>query len=307
MKLQEVNKFCGVRFEKIKNFGAMIGKEKHNLRADVLEFGDNINLDLSEKNRIWKFNNYQDNIVDTYNFFLSKCEKKPRKDHIKAFEYLFYRSDCFDLDCEYENYKNCTINFIKEYFDGCPVCVIEHNVEAVQHFHVFVIPCKEKDGEFKFCGSDFCAKKKMLSDLQTFYANHCKSCGLVRGKEKSLDKHIKIQEYYEQESKKQIEEFEKIIEYNESLLEKNKQLINENIAKNELLESMNSGLDAEINKYRNIDKDEKIKKFQDSIAEFINVLDEQLNNDDGTEYFEAIRFCLKLLKSVLVKYNFSEF
>ena len=128
---ENVKNFCGARLDKIKSIGAMIGKEKHDLRDHTLQFGDNVNLDLSKNNTILKLNDYKDNLVNTYNFYLSKC-KRVRKDHIKCLEYIFYRSDCFDKPCEYEKYKECTINFIKKYFKGCPVCVIEHNEFVIQ-------------------------------------------------------------------------------------------------------------------------------------------------------------------------------
>ena len=63
---KNVNNYCGVRMEKIKNVGAMFGKEKHNFRSKDLEFGDNVNLELSEKNRIWKFNDYKNNMISSY-------------------------------------------------------------------------------------------------------------------------------------------------------------------------------------------------------------------------------------------------
>lgn len=301
--IENSENYCGAHMDKIKSLKSMSYRWGHDMRQEDHEFGDNVNLELSKNNKIFKFNGFKDNLINTYNYFFDKCKNRPRKDHIKCLEYVFYRSDCFDKQCEYDQYRECTVDFIKNYFKDCPICIVEHDDESVQHFHVFVIPCKEIDGQYKFVGSMFCEKKKMLTDLQSFYAEACKSCNLRRGKIKSKDKHKKISEYYSEQNEKLINEYEQIIEHNELVVERNKQLLDENIKKNELLESMNSGLDAEINKYRNIDKDEKIEKFQNSIREFITVLDNYINDPDYTQYSEIFRFCLKLLKSILVKYN----
>ena len=292
---ENVNNFCGARLDKIKSIGAMIGKEKHDLRDHTLQFGDNVNLDLSKNNTILKLNGYKDNLVNTYNFYLSKC-KRVRKDHIKCLEYIFYRSDCFDKQCEYEKYKECTINFIKKYFKNCPVCVIEHNDEGVQHFHVFVIPVKEIDGEFKFCGSDFCGKKKLLSELQTHYAEACAECGLVRGKEKSLDKHISIQNFYAEQNDKLINQYEKDLDYN-------KQLLDDVREKNNKLETINNSLDDEIEKYKNVNYAEINDKYKNAIIQYKAGLEETLENDDGTEFYEAIKQCLEFLKNILLQFN----
>lgn len=292
---ENVKNFCGARLDKIKSIGAMIGKEKHDLRDHTLQFGDNVNLDLSKNNTILKLNGYKDNLVNTYNFYLSKC-KKVRKDHIKCLEYIFYRSDCFDKPCEYEQYKKCTIDFIKKYFKNCPVCIIEHNDEGVQHFHVFVIPVKEIDGEFRFCGSDFCGKKKLLSDLQTFYADSCAECGLKRGREKSLDKHISIQNFYAEQNDKLINQYEKDLNYN-------KQLLDDVREKNNKLETINNSLDDEIEKYKNVNYAEINDKYKNAIIQYKNGLEETLKNDDGSEFYEAIKQCLEFLKNILLQFN----
>lgn len=292
---ENVKNFCGARLDKIKSVGAMIGKEKHDFRDHTLQFGDNVNLDLSKNNTILKFNGYKDNLVNTYNFYLSKC-KKVRKDHIKCLEYIFYRSDCFDQPCEYEKYKECTINFIKKYFKGCPVCVIEHNDEGVQHFHVFVIPCKEINGEYKFIGSEFCGKKKLLSELQTHYAEACSECGLVRGREKSLDKHISIQNFYAEQNEKLINQYEKDLNYN-------KQLLDDVREKNNKLETINNSLDDEIEKYKNVNYAEINDKYKNAIIQYKNGLEETLKSDDGSEFYEAIKQCLEFLKNILLQFN----
>ena len=51
---ENVKNFCGARLDKIKSIGAMIGKEKHDLRDRSLQFGDNVDLDLSKNNTILK-------------------------------------------------------------------------------------------------------------------------------------------------------------------------------------------------------------------------------------------------------------
>lgn len=292
---ENVKNFCGARLDKIKSIGAMIGKEKHNLRDRSLEFGDNINLELSQNNKIIKLNGYKDNLVDTYNYMFKKC-KRVRKDHIKCLEYVFYRSDCFDKQCEYDKFRECTINFIKNYFKGCPVCIVEHNDEGVQHFHVFVVPCREKNGEFKFCASDFCGKKKMLSDLQTFYANSCAECNLKRGKEKSLDKHISIQNFYAEQNEKLINEYQSRLDYN-------KQLLDDVINKNNILESMSDTLDNKIKHYENVNYTDTIDNMQRAIIAYKNGLEETLQNDDGSEFFDAIKQCIEYFKNILIQYN----
>ena len=123
--------FCGGRLEKIKNFGKMSVVEKHVLRKKGFEFGDNINLELSYLNNVYMFNGYEQDLITTYKKFLKKCKKEPRKDHIKCFQYVFYRSDCFDTQEEYDNYKKQTILFLQDYFKDCPFCVVEHNDESV--------------------------------------------------------------------------------------------------------------------------------------------------------------------------------
>lgn len=292
---ENVKNFCGARLDKIKSIGAMIGKEKHDLRDHTLQFGDNVNLDLSKNNTILKLNGYKDNLVNTYNYMFKKC-KKVRKDHIKCLEYIFYRSDCFDKQCEYEKYKECTINFIKDYFKGCPTCIIEHNDEGVQHFHVFVIPCKEINGEYKFVGSDFCGKKKLLSELQTHYAEACAECGLVRGREKSLDKHISIQNFYAEQNDKLINQYEKDLDYN-------KQLLDDVREKNNKLETINNSLDDEIEKYKNVNYAEINDKYKNAIIQYKAGLEETLENDDGSEFYEAIKQCLEFLKNILLQFN----
>lgn len=297
---ENVNKFCGARLDKIKSFKVMQYKQGHNFRKDEQEFGDNINFELSHLNNVWYFNNYQTDLITTYNECLKRCKKKPRKDHIKAFEYLFYRSDCFDTQLEYDNYREQTIKFLQKYFEGCPFCIVEHNDEKIQHFHVFVIPCKEKDGEYKFVGSDYCGKKKDLSDLQTQYAKYCEPCGLRRGKEKSFDKHIKIAEYYAEQNKKQIEEFERIRQENEQI---HQQMIDEYNSKFEVLEQYTNSLDYEINKYKYQTDAENYDNAKRSILQFKNELDEILENDDGSYIYNVIRHLLERFKQILIENN----
>ena len=301
--MKDTNNFCGVRVVKLKNIGDMIAMEMHGLRDKNMTFGDNIDASRTCFNQITRYNNFE-NVKKTYYSCLSRTSGTVRKDHIKCLEYVFYRSDCLDTPEELDKFKNSVHNFCKNYFKDCPYMICEHVDEGVQHFHVIVIPNGLKDDKYKFIGSDFVGKKQKLIDLQTDFSNYCSSVGLVRGvSQYNKDKHIKLKDYYEEEHKKQIEEYEKIIKHNELVLEQNKQLLDENIKKNEYLESVNSGLDAEINKYKNVDKDEKIEKFQKSIFEFISVLEEYINDPDYSEHTEIFRFCLKLLKSILVKYN----
>ncbi len=194
------NNFCGARMNKIKSFKVMDYKTKHNFRNKDAEFGDNVDFNLSHLNDTIFLNGFENDLITTYNKFFKKCKKTVRKDHIKAFEYLFYRSDCFDTQEEYDLYKKQTIAFIKSYFKDCPICIVEHNDEKIQHFHVFVVPCKyiEQEDDYKFIGSHFCDKKKKLADLQTEYSKFCQVCGLRRGRERSYDKHLDIAKFYDE-------------------------------------------------------------------------------------------------------------
>ena len=154
--------------------------------------------------------------------------------------------------------------------------------------------------DYEFNGSRFCEKKKMLSDLQTEYAKYCEICGLKRGKEKSFDKHIKIQEYYEEQNKKQIEEFERIRQENEQI---HQQMIDEYNSKFETLEQYTNSLDYEINKYKYQTDAENYENAKRSILLFKNELDEILKNDDGSYIYNVIRQLLERFKQILINNN----
>ena len=162
------------------------------------------------------------------------------------------------------------------------------------------MPCsysKEKD-DFEFNGSRFCEKKKLLSDLQTEYAKYCSVCGLRRGKEKTFDRHIKIQEFYEAENQKLIEFYEKEIAQKEEAYKEVYDYVNEQI---EYVSNVSQSLDDEIAQKRVEGQIETLQKYKDSTITYFQQLDEMLKDDDGSDFFKGIRACFEYLKNLLIE------
>lgn len=292
--IKNVSKFCGANMKKIKNVFSMMKVQAHNLRDErEVELGENIDKDKIFLNRITAFNNF-DGIMKTYYKCLKKCKKKPRKDHIKCLDYVFYRSDCFDNQSENDLFRECALEFFKSYFGDCPYIVYEHNDEKTQHFHVMVIPFSEK--EEKFIGSNFCGKRQNLIELQTLFAEYCMACGLERGKEETKNRNKSLKKYYEEEAQRIEQECQK---KNEELQIKSDELQ----VKLDEVNNANNSLDEEIALMRNVADAETVEKYEKGLLEYVNTLNETLKHDDGSDFYYAIRQCLDYLKQILIDFG----
>ncbi len=289
--IKNASKFCGANMKKIKNIFSMRKVQAHNLRnEDEVELGNNINGKLTHLNNIFAFNDF-DEIERTYYKCLKRCKKKPRKDHIKCLDYVFFRSDCFNNEIEEDLFRECALEFFQNYFGDCPYIVYEHNDEKVQHFHVMVIPFSKK--EEKFIGSNFCGKRKDLIELQTLFAEYCMGCGLERGKSGSKDKHKDIGKYYEEEAQKLHDEWVEAIEQKEQEYKDAYNLVVENLNKVK-------SLDEEIQIKRHEADIENLQKYKESTITYYKELENTLKQDDGSEYFKGIRACFEYLKELLI-------
>lgn len=299
--IKNVSKFCGANMKKIKNVFSMMKVQAHNLRDErEVELGENIDKDKIFLNRITAFNNF-DGIIKTYYKCLKKCKKKPRKDHIKCLDYVFYRSDCFDNQAENDLFRECALDFFKNYFGDCPYIVYEHNDEKTQHFHVMVIPFDEK--ESKFIGSKFCGKRQDLIELQTLFAEYCMACGLSRGKEESKNKNKSLKKYYEEEAQRIEQECQ---QKNDELKAKSDELQNKNIEVQKKLDEVNSinyTLDQELSLMENLPNVETVEKYNKCLLEYTNVLNNTLQQDDGSDFYFGIRQCLDYLKQLLLEFG----
>lgn len=304
--IKNVEHYCGANLKKRKGIIAMMKVQAHNLRnGEEVELGDNIDKDKFLFNRITAFNGF-DGIVKTYFECLRKCKKKPRKDHIKCLDYVFYRSDCFDNQAENDLFRDCAFEFFKSYFKDMPYIVYEHNDEKTQHFHVMVIPFDKK--ERSFVGSNLCGKRKDLIELQTLFAEYCLPCGLERGKEGSKNKNKSLKKYYEEENakleaqlKQEKEELEAKHSQEIAEIEERYKIAYDYVSEQlEHINDISETLDEKIQQKKEDSSVEELQKYKEVNLELYKALENTLKEDDGSEYFVGIRAVFEHLKNLLI-------
>ncbi len=290
------------RIEKIKNISKIGEADRHNYRTKKYNLcGDSINNELTENNEHFEFFGFNTSAVETYKDYLKRLKRKPRKDHIMALELFFGYSP--DSEISIDEFKNLVIEYMKKTFKDCPFSLDVHVDEpnGTPHIHCLVIPCKEKNGQLKFCASDWVGKKADLTKFQDdIYNDIGKPLGLSRGVKGSKAKHKKIQDYYEEQNKKQIEEFEKVKQENELIYQ---QMINEYNHKFEVLQQHTNSLDDEIDKYKYADSHNKLLEFQKMILEYIDTIEKEIQNSNDEFDIKIFKKCLDLLMTLFRKHK----
>lgn len=204
-----MSNYAILRIEKVKNGGKMTQIDNHNKRRSSCY--DNIEPSLSHHNVYATFDDkgvLQGDVLDGKELFDYYTNgMKYRKDAIQMIDGIMTKSN--PLEDEQEWLDKC-IDFLKKEFKGCPFNVQLHCDEpnTVIHLHFQVIPIEKKKDEMSLNGSRWFGKKKLLSQLQTRYADFMKSLGLVRGVEKSNNHHKQLKTYYSEQEKALRQEYE---------------------------------------------------------------------------------------------------
>lgn len=285
------------RFEKIKkNISALAEADRHNNRDKNYSLCSNIDNERTELNEHYVYNDWGLSVVDTYNKCIKKLKRKPRKDHIMAFELFFGYSP--ESEVNVEEFKNKVIKYMQKKFEGCPFCLDLHLDETTPHIHCIVIPCKLKGEEYKFCGSDYRSKKEHLYQFQDeIYREIGEPLGLIRGVKGSKAKHKKIQEFYEEEAQQLHEEWVSAIEQKEFEYQEAYDLYEKNL---KLIDKKNKSLEEEIEAKRQEADIENLQKYKESVITYFKKLEQTLEQDDGSEYFKGIRACFEYFKNLLI-------
>lgn len=283
------------RIEKIRNIGTLAEADRHNHRKKGYSLsGDNINSELTESNEHYMFN-CSGAMVDVYDECIKKLKRKPRKDHILALNLFFGYSP--EAEVNIEDFKNKVISYMKKTFKDCPFSLDLHLDESTPHIHCLVIPCR--DGGFR--ASDWVGKRSDLTRFQNeIFEEIGKPLGLARGTKGSKAKHKKIQDYYEEITQQQIEEFERVRLENEAIHQK---MIDEYNHKIEILQQHTNSLDDEINKYKYEEDHNKLLEFQKMILEYIDTLEKEIQNSTDSADISIFKRCIDLLMTLLKKHN----
>lgn len=288
------------RIEKIRNRGTLAEADRHNHRKKGYSLsGDNIYSELTESNEHYVFN-CSGAMVDVYDECIKKLKRKPRKDHILALNLFFGYSP--EAEINVDDFKNKVISYMKKTFKDCPFSLDLHLDETTPHIHCLVIPCL--DG--RFCASDWVGKRADLTRFQNeIFEEIGKPLGLSRGTKGSKAKHKKIQDYYEEENQKQIEEYERIRQENEAIHQK---MIDEYNHKFQVLQQHTNNLDDEINKYKYEESHNKLLEFQKMILEYIDTIEKEIQKSIDESDILIFKKCLELLMTLLkqhhlIKYN----
>lgn len=195
--------YCFMSIEKIKSEGQLSSKYKHNYRTIEVE---NADLQLKYLNKELIKLPVQDGVQSNYNdVFKERINSidyyknhKYRKDAVRAYEIVLTFSRSKDIDLESWQQKN--VEWLKDTFNVAGdkkdnvVSVVYHGDEVGNvHCHAIVIPIDENE---RLNAKRFTNGSRMMSQMQSSYAEYMKEFGLERGLQGSSAKHKDIKKYY---------------------------------------------------------------------------------------------------------------
>lgn len=195
--------FAFMDIEKIKTGGELTSKFIHNCRKIQI---DNVIPEMSNQNEVLvslpqqsgKTLNYNEAFKERINSLPYYENHKIRSNAVLGYEVLltFTRDPSIDLN----QWKNQSMKWLHDTFDVAPdgksnVLHAELHMDEVgnPHIHAFVVPIDERG---RLNAKRFTNGSRVMSALQTSYADAVKSTGLKRGVAGSSAKHQDIRKMY---------------------------------------------------------------------------------------------------------------
>ncbi|MDD6072214.1 MAG: MobV family relaxase [Clostridiales bacterium] len=219
--------YCIMHINKIKTFGTLTSKYKHNYRiADVKNADKELESHNEETFKLPNGKTYTDVCKARIAEIEKSTGRKIRKDAVLALEIIttFSRSALIDVD----EWKKVNEKWLKETFNKAPdgksnvISMVYHADEAGNiHCHSLIIPINNTG---HLSSTSFMNGSKTMRELQDSYAHAMETVGLERGQKGSIAKHKKIRHMYAELNKAlddipELKEGESAASYKERLLE----------------------------------------------------------------------------------------
>lgn len=246
------------RLEKIKTNDAIRKSSAHNFRfqkvenADANKLKDNVVLKKPASTNLLKaFNNK----IESEKITVRNSQTVKMLDLFFSASPDFFQNMSKKKSVKY--FKDC-VQWAEDHFGKDNVmCAIAHYDEKTPHMHLQIVP----NDHGKLNAKKWTAGRKMMSDMQTDFANHVINKGwkLERGVIGSTATHQSVKEFYtvvnESENYKPnlftkikaIKNISDVLEKTNSLMNYNKFMQNKYTEKNTMLKQKNKNRDSEIN------------------------------------------------------------
>lgn len=196
--------YCFVTAEKIKSLGTLTSKYIHNYRKVAVENADPTLFHLNEE--LVPLPHEENGTEMTYkDFFKHRIESleyykkhKIRNDQVYAFEVVSTFSREEDIDIEAWKRKNVewlqkTFNQAGDGKNNIASVVFHADEPGNVHCHAIIIPI---DPRGRLNAKHYTGGYRLMSEMQTSYANDMKEFGLERGLEGGQARHKDIKKYY---------------------------------------------------------------------------------------------------------------
>ncbi len=198
-----------LHIQKIKSFGTIASKYNHNCRTVDVK---NADPSAREKNEtliaLPEVDGKELDYVQAYN---KRMEKNPdiqrrgyRADAVLAYEIVLTYTDqkSSGQAVDVEKWKERTTEWLKDYFniagdgkDNVLHAVFHADEAGNHHIHAFVSPV---DPRGKLCAKSFTGGSRMMSEMQSSYAEAIEDLGIERGITGSSARHEDIRRLYTQ-------------------------------------------------------------------------------------------------------------
>lgn len=179
--------FVILRTAKLKTAGEIGGSLGHTFRIMHTPNSDSSKTHLNEHE--FSLEQIKKNIED-------RLPDKVRKNGVRVIEYLITASpewSGWNTDAEAEFFENAKRWLREKHGSENVVGLSIHRDETTPHLVAYIVPI---DPAGKLNARHFLGGRKLLSDMQTDFANRVSHIGLERGIEGSRAKHTKIKEHY---------------------------------------------------------------------------------------------------------------
>lgn len=179
--------FVILRTAKLKNAGSIGASLGHNYRMM-----DTPNADAS----LTHLNEHEYSLEQVKQNIENRLPDTVRKNGVRVVEYLITASPDWQgwgTDAEAEFFDNAK-KWLREKHGSQNLCGLSiHRDETTPHLIAYIVPIDPKGA---LNARHFLGGRKLLSDMQTDFANRVSHIGLERGIEGSKAKHTKIKEHY---------------------------------------------------------------------------------------------------------------
>jgi len=289
------------RLEKIKTNDAIRKCSAHNFRFQKVENADENKLKL---NRVLK-KPESSNLLQTFNNKIESEKITVRNSQtVKMLDLFFSASPEFFQDMTRKKstrYLNDCLQWAENHFGKDNViCAIAHFDEKTPHMHLQVVP----NDNGKLNAKRWTAGRKMMSDMQTDFANHVikKGWDLERGTIGSTANHKTVKEFYNMINNSvdnkptllsKVKSFTKIgsiLETNNALKNYNNFMLSQYSEKNTQLKKQVEKRDDEIKKLSNDLESEKNKSIikDRKYSDLLSQVEKETNkkNDFMQKYFQ---------------------